>query len=99
MVFQTGQPFQVAAILDSYVLVLFLNGQDLSYSCNHGPNHYNGDLQLFPGVDQIPHLEVPYPLSNGGQQLRHARGRCPVRHHSVTLICVVSLKRATLRCF
>ena len=29
-------------------------------------------------VDQLPHLEVPYPIPNGGQQLRHASGRCPV---------------------
>ena len=48
---------------------------------------YNGDLQLFPGVDQPPHLEVPYPLTNGGQQLRHASGHCPVHQASVTCIC------------
>ena len=29
-----------------------------------------GDLQPLSGVDRIPHLEVPYPLTNGGQQLR-----------------------------
>ena len=40
-----------------------------------------GDLQLLPEVDQVPHLKVPYPLTNGGQQLRHASGRCPVLHH------------------
>ena len=45
---------------------------------------YNGDLQLFPGEDQLPHLGVPYPLTDGGQQLRHASGRCPVHHPSVT---------------
>ena len=43
---------------------------------------FNGDLQLFPGVDQLPHLEVPYPLTNVGQQLRHASGRCPEHHPS-----------------
>ena len=46
----------------------------------------NGDLQLISGVDQLPHLEFPYPLTNGGQQLRHASGRCPVQYHSVTLM-------------
>ena len=30
---------QIAAILDSYVLVPFLNGLD--YSCSYGPNHSN----------------------------------------------------------
>ena len=29
---------------------------------------YNGDLQLFLDVDQLPHLEVPYPLTNGGHE-------------------------------
>ena len=38
---------------------------------------YNGNLHLCPGVDQLPHLGVPYSLTNGGQQLRHASGRCP----------------------
>ena len=47
---------------------------------------YNGDLQLFPGVDQLPNLEVPYPLTNGGQQLRHAIGRCPQQGPSVTFM-------------
>ena len=47
---------------------------------------YNGDLQLFPGVDQVPHLGVPYQLTNGGQQFRRASGRCPVHHPSVTYI-------------
>ena len=47
---------------------------------------YFGDLQLIPGLDLPPHLEVPYPLTNGGQQLRHASGRCPLHHHSVTFI-------------
>ena len=46
----------------------------------------NGNLQLFRGVDQLPHLGVPYPLTNRGQQLRHASGRCPVHHTSVTCI-------------
>ena len=45
---------------------------------------YSGDLQQLPGLDQLPHLEVPYPLKNGGQQLRHASGCCPVHHLSVT---------------
>ena len=35
---------------------------------------------------KLPHLEVPYPLTNGGQQLRHASGRCPGYHPSVTSI-------------
>ena len=39
---------------------------------------------IIPGLNQPPHLEVPYPLTNGGQQLRHASGRCPVHLHSVT---------------
>ena len=26
-----------------------------------------GDLQLLPEVDHLPHLEVPYPNTNGGQ--------------------------------
>ena len=47
---------------------------------------YNGDLQLISAVDQLPHLEVPYPLTNGGQQLRYASGRCPVHLHPVTYI-------------
>ena len=38
------------------------------------------------GLDQLPHLEVPYPLTNGGQQLRHASGRCPEHFLSVTYI-------------
>ena len=58
---------------------------------------YNGDLQLFPCLDQLPHLGVPYPLTNGRQQLRHASGRCPVCHHSVTYI--VRLKESTLFTF
>ena len=41
-------------------------------------------MYLLPEVDQVPHLEVPYPLVNGGQQLRHASGRCPDHHQSVT---------------
>ena len=45
-----------------------------------------GDLQLLSGVDQAPHLEVPYPLTNGGQQLRYASGRYPAHHPSVTWI-------------
>ena len=32
---------------------------------------------MLPGLDQLPHLEVPYPVSNRGQQIRHASGRCP----------------------
>ena len=47
---------------------------------------YYGDLQLILGLDQLPHLEVPYPLTHGGQQLRHASGRCPVHLQSVTFI-------------
>ena len=47
---------------------------------------YHGDLQHTPGLDQPPHLEVPYPLTNGGQQLRHASGRCPLHYQSVTYI-------------
>ena len=35
---------------------------------------------------KLPHLEVPYPLTNGGQQLRHASGCCPVHLLSVTYI-------------
>ena len=35
---------------------------------------------------KLPHLGVSYPLTNGGQQLRHASGRCLVHHLSVTLI-------------
>ena len=50
---------------------------------------YNGDLQLFPGVDQLPLLEVPYPFTNGGQQLRHTSGRCPLHHPSVTYMCTI----------
>ena len=46
-----------------------------------------GDLQLLSGVDQAPHLEVPYPLTNGGQQLRYASGRCPV--HAPTVTCIL----------
>ena len=47
---------------------------------------YNGDLQHFPGVDQLPHLGVSYPLTNGKQQLRHASGRCLGHHQSVISI-------------
>ena len=43
------------------------------------------NIFTFIGVDQVPHLEVPYPLTNGGQQLRHTSGRFPV-HHSVRYI-------------
>ena len=32
------------------------------------------------------YLGVPYPLTNGGQQLRRASGRCPIHHPSVTYI-------------
>ena len=28
-------------------------------------------------INQLPHLEVPYPNTNGGQQFRHASGSCP----------------------
>ena len=31
---------------------------------------------LLSGLDQLPHLEVPYPLTNG-VQLRYASGRYP----------------------
>ena len=34
--------------------------------------------------NKFPHLGVPYPLTNGGQQLRHASGRCPRHNLSVT---------------
>ena len=27
-----------------------------------------GDLQLLPEVDHLPQIEVPYPITNGGQQ-------------------------------
>ena len=54
--------------------------------------HYNGDLQIISRVDQLPHLEVPYPLTNRGQQLRHASGRCPAHIHSVT--CISKAKRS-----
>ena len=37
-----------------------------------------GDLQLLPEVDHLPHLEVPYPNTNGGQHFRRASGSCPV---------------------
>ena len=37
-----------------------------------------GDLQLLPEVDHFPQKEVPYPISNGGQQFRRAGGSCPV---------------------
>ena len=36
-----------------------------------------GDLQLLPEVDHLPHLEVPYPNTNGGQHFRRASGSCP----------------------
>ena len=39
---------------------------------------YYGDLQLLPEVDHLPQLEVPYPLTNGGQQFRRASGSCSV---------------------
>ena len=39
---------------------------------------YNyGDLQLLPEVDQPPHIEVPYPTSNGDNNIRRACGSCP----------------------
>ena len=47
---------------------------------------HSGDLQLIPRVDQLPHLEVPYLQTNGGQQLRQASGCCPVHLPSVTFI-------------
>ena len=47
-----------------------------------------GDLQLLPDVDHLPQLEVPYPITNGGQQFRRASGSCPV--HSVTFILKLS---------
>ena len=28
-------------------------------------------------VDHFPQKEVPYPISNGGQQFRRASGSCP----------------------
>ena len=37
-----------------------------------------GDLQLLPEVDHLPHLEVLYPITNGGQHFRRASGSCPV---------------------
>ena len=43
-----------------------------------------GDLQLLPEVDHLPQLEVPYPITNGGQHFRRASGSCPI--HSVTYI-------------
>ena len=36
--------------------------------------------------DVTSHLEVPYPHTKGGQQLRHASGRCLVLLPSVTRI-------------
>ena len=56
-----------------------------------------GDLQLVPEVDQLPHLGVPYPPSNGGQQLRHASGRCPLLIASVTCIGQHSYLRANVK--
>ena len=39
---------------------------------------YNyGDLQLSPEVDQPPHFKVPYPISNGDNNIRRACGSCP----------------------
>ena len=35
-----------------------------------------GDLQPLPEVDHFPHLEVPYPNTNGGQHFRRASGSC-----------------------
>ena len=37
---------QIAAILDSYVLVPFLNGPD--YSCSYGPDHSNTEPSQMP---------------------------------------------------
>ena len=34
--------------------------------------------QHLPEVDQLPQLEVPYPIKNRGQHLRRASGSCPV---------------------
>ena len=31
----------------------------------------------YPEVDHLPQKEVPYPISNGGQQFRRASGSCP----------------------
>ena len=50
---------------------------------------YNyGDLQLLQEVDQLPHLEVPYPITNEGQHFRHASGSCPIHpsHRWKTLL-------------
>ena len=48
-------------------------------------NH--GDLQLLPAVDHLPHLEVPYPNTNGGQHFRRASGSCPsIPLHKYTLV-------------
>ena len=47
---------------------------------------YYGDLQLLSGEDQLPHLEFPYPLTNGGQQLWHASGGCPLHLLSITFM-------------
>ena len=38
-------------------------------------------------------LEVPYPLTNGGHQLRHPSGRCPAHIPSVTYFVASEVQR------
>ena len=45
----------------------------------------------YTGLDRPPHFEVPYALTNGGQQLRHVSGHCPVHLLSVTYIKMLDL--------
>ena len=37
---------QIAAILDTFILVLILNGWDYNFSCGYGPKHSNTKLDL-----------------------------------------------------
>ena len=56
---ESAQKFGISLLIGPY-LDLTLRQFELSFNY--------GDLQLLPEVDQLPQIEVPYPITNGGQQ-------------------------------
>ena len=50
-------------------------GINTDHSLNFFKNY--GDLQPLPEVDQSPHFEVPYPTTNGDNDIRRPSGSCP----------------------
>ena len=46
-------------------------------------NVMNTSITLMIETNRLSHsdIKVPYPIPNGGQQLRHSSGRCPLQFH------------------